>query len=77
MTKQFKYLGSIVGQDEGADVDIQSWLNRARNTFRMLNNVYSTVQHSTAQYTNQAQDLSQLCPVYPFVWVRMLANATK
>ena len=41
MIKQFKYLGSIVRQDGGADIDIQSQLNKA------LNNVWQSSQYST------------------------------
>ena len=40
IAEQFKYLGSIVRQDGGAGIDIQSQLNKARNTFMMLNNVW-------------------------------------
>ncbi|KAL9971331.1 hypothetical protein ACROYT_G023842 [Oculina patagonica] len=47
MTEQFKYLGSIVRQDGGAGIDIQSRLNKARNTFRMLSNVWRSSQFGT------------------------------
>jgi len=47
MTDQFKYLGSIIRQDGGAGLDIQSRLNKARNTLRMLNNVWRSSQYST------------------------------
>jgi len=45
-TEQFTYLGSIVRHDGGADNDIQSRLNKARNAFRVLNNMWRSTQDS-------------------------------
>ena len=63
MTDQFKYLGSIVRQDGGAGLDIQSRLNKAKNTFRMLNNVWRSSQYSTHTKLKIYQScvLSTLC----------------
>ena len=47
MTEQFKYLGSSVRYDCGVDKDIQSRLNKARNSFKMLNNVSWSSQYGT------------------------------
>ena len=38
-TEEFTYLCSTVRHDGGAGSDIRSRLNRARNAFRMLNNL--------------------------------------
>ena len=38
-TEEFSYLGSTVRYDGGTGNDIKSRLNKARNTFRMMNNV--------------------------------------
>nr|KAG5700914.1 hypothetical protein BaRGS_012321 [Batillaria attramentaria] len=46
-TDEFTYLGSIVRHDGGADSDIRNRLNKARNSFRMLNNVWKSAQYST------------------------------
>ena len=46
-TEEFTYLGSTVGQDGGAGSDIRNRLNKARNDFRMLNNVWKSSQCST------------------------------
>ena len=46
-TEEFTYLGSTVRHDGGAGSDIRSRLNKARNTFRMLNNVWKSSQYST------------------------------
>ena len=40
-------MGSTVKYDGGAGSDIKNHLNRARNAFRMLNNVWRSSQHST------------------------------
>ena len=39
-TEEFTYLGSTVKHDGGAGSDIKNRLNKARNVFRMLNNVW-------------------------------------
>ena len=46
-TEEFIYLGSVVRHDGGAGSDIKNRLNKARNAFRMLNNMYSSSQYST------------------------------
>ncbi|XP_070210232.1 uncharacterized protein [Littorina saxatilis] len=46
-TEAFTYLGSIVRYDGAAGNDIKSRLSKARNTFRMLNNVWRSSQYST------------------------------
>ena len=45
--EEFTYLGSTVRYDGGAGSDIKSRLSKARNTFRMLNNVWRSPQYST------------------------------
>ena len=68
-TDRFTYLGSIISRDGGTDLDIQSRLNKARNSLNMMNKVWlSHLQHSY-----QAEALSQLRPYNPLVWLRMLA----
>ncbi len=44
-TEEFTYLGSTIRNDGGTSNDITSWLNKARNTFRMLNNVVFWFSH--------------------------------
>ena len=48
-TKEFTYLGSTVRHDGRAGSDIRNHLNKARNAFRMLNNMtlWKTFQYST------------------------------
>jgi hypothetical protein len=46
-TEEFTYLGSTVRHDGGAGSDIKNRLNKARNAFRMLNNVWRSSQYST------------------------------
>ena len=46
-TQECTYLGSTVGHDGGAGSDIRNCLNKARNAFRMLNNVWQSSQYST------------------------------
>ena len=41
------YLGSAVRLDGGAGSDTKNRLNKARNAFSMLNNMYSSSQYST------------------------------
>ena len=38
-TAEFTYLGNTVRHDGGAGSDVKNCLNKARQTFRMLNNV--------------------------------------
>ena len=38
-TEEFTYLGNTVRHDGGAGSDVKNCLNKARQTFRMLNNV--------------------------------------
>ena len=45
-TEEFTYLGSTVRHDGGAGSDIRNRLNKARNAFRMLNNVWKSSQYS-------------------------------
>ena len=45
-TEEFTYLGSTVRHDGGADSDIKNRLSKARNSFRMLNNVWKSSQYS-------------------------------
>ena len=45
-TETFTCLGSVVRQGGGADEDIQSRLNKARNAFRSLNAVWRSLQYS-------------------------------
>ena len=46
-TEEFTYLGSNVRHDCGAGSDIRNRLNKARNVFKMLNNVSKSSQYST------------------------------
>ena len=46
-TEEFIYLGSAVRHDGGAGSDIKNRLNKARNAFSMLNNMYSSSLYST------------------------------
>ncbi|KAJ8370368.1 hypothetical protein SKAU_G00103960 [Synaphobranchus kaupii] len=46
-TEEFVYLGSIVRYDGGTGKDIKSRLSKARNIFKMLNNVWKSPQYST------------------------------
>ena len=46
-TEELTYPGSIVRHDWGAGSDIKNPLNKARNAFRMLNNVCRSSQYST------------------------------
>ena len=46
-TEEFIYLGGVVRHDGGAGSDIKNRLNKARNAFSMLNNMYSSSQYST------------------------------
>ena len=45
-TEQFTYLGSTVRQDGGAEEDIKSRLNKARNVMRSMNNIWRSSQYS-------------------------------
>ena len=45
-TEKFLYLGSTVASNGGADKDISRRLNKARNTFRLLNNVWKMKEYS-------------------------------
>ena len=47
MTEEFTYLGSTVRHDGGAASDIKNRLNKARNAFSILNNVWKSSQYST------------------------------
>ena len=46
-TGELIYLGSAVRLDGGAGSDTKNRLNKARNAFSMLNNMYSSSQYST------------------------------
>ena len=46
-TGELIYLGSAVKLDGGAGSDTKNRLNKARNAFSMLNNMYSSSQYST------------------------------
>ena len=46
-TEEFTYLGNTVNHDGGAGSDIKNRLSKARNAFRMLNNVWRSQQYST------------------------------
>ena len=46
-TEEFTYLGSTVRHDGGASSDIKNRLSKARNAFRMMNNVWKSSQYST------------------------------
>lgn len=44
-TNEFTYLGSTVRYDGGAHTDIKNRINKARNAFRMLNNIWKSQQY--------------------------------
>ena len=44
--EEFTYLGSTVRYDRGAGSDIKNRLNKVRNAFRMLNNVWKSSHYS-------------------------------
>ena len=46
-TNKFTYLGSVLCQDGGTSVDIQSRLNKARNAFMSIRSVSRSASHST------------------------------
>ena len=46
ITEIFTYLGSTVRNDGGSGNDIMNRLNKARNVFRTLNNVWKSSQYS-------------------------------
>jgi len=46
-TEEFTYLSSTVRHDGGVGSNIRNRLNKARNAFRMLNNVWKSSQYST------------------------------
>ena len=46
-TNKFTYLGSVLCQDGGTSVDIQSRLNKARNAFMSLRSVWRSAGYST------------------------------
>ena len=46
-TNKFTYLGSVLCQDGGTSVDIQSRLNKARNAFMSLRSVWWSASYST------------------------------
>ena len=46
-TDRFTYLGSIISRDGGTDLDIQSRLNKARNSLNMMNKVWRSPTYST------------------------------
>jgi len=45
-TDRFTYLGSIISRDRGTDLDIQSRLNKARNSLNMMNKVWRSSTYS-------------------------------
>ena len=46
-TDRFTYIGSIISRDEGTDLDIQSRLDKARNSLNMMNKVWRSSTYST------------------------------
>ena len=69
-TEDFTYLGSTVRYDGGAGSNIKNRLSKARNVFRMLNNVWQSSQYSTKTKLM----LYQSCHPHPTVWLRMLED---
>ena len=45
-TDRFTYLGGIISRDGGTDLDIQSRLNKARNSLNMINKVWRSPTYS-------------------------------
>ena len=67
-TEEFTYLGSTVRHDGGAGMDIKNRLSKARNAFRMMNNVWKSSQYSTKT------KLRLLCNLHPTVRLGMLED---
>jgi len=57
ITETFTYMGRTVRNDGGAGNDIMNRLNKARNVFRTLNNVWKPSQYSKPTKTK----LFQIC----------------
>ena len=51
-TDRFTHLGSIISRDGGTDLDIQSRLNKARNSLDMMNKVWRSSTYSTRTKLN-------------------------
>ena len=68
-TEEFTFLGSTVRHDGRAGSNIGNCLNKARNAFRMLNNVWKSSQYST-----QAKTVAELHTFHPSVHLRMLED---
>ena len=71
-TDEFTYLGSTVRHDGGAHSDIKNRMNKARNAFRILNNIIWSQQYRTTQ--DKTQVTSELRSIHPAECWRMTAS---
>ena len=63
-TKEWTYLGSTVRHEGRTNSDIRNGFNKARNTLRMLNNVWKSSQYSTKTKLR----LYQSCTVFTLLY---------
>ena len=70
ITEIFTYLGSTVRNDGGAGNDIMDRLNKGRNIFRTLNNVWKSSQYSKPTKI-------KLRTINSVIWIRMLKDDRK
>ena len=73
ITEIFIYLGSTVRNGGGAGNDIMNRLDKARNVFRTLNNVWKSSQYSKPTKIK----LPELRTIYSVIWIRMLEDDRK
>ncbi|VDO68963.1 unnamed protein product [Schistosoma margrebowiei] len=45
--KTFTYLGSIIDERDGSDVDVNAWIDKARAAYLQLRNIWNSKQLST------------------------------
>ena len=69
-TEEFTYLGSTVRHDGGAGSDMKNRLSKARNAFRMLNNVWKSSQYSIKLKLT----VPELCNLHLIIRLRMLED---
>ena len=72
ITEILTYLGRTVRNDGGAGNDMNR-LNKARNVFRTLNNVWKPSQYSKPTKIK----LPELRTIYSAIWIRMLEDDRK
>ena len=62
--KEFTYLDSIVRHDGREDKDFKNHLSKARNAFRVMNNVWRSSQYSTKTKLRLYQSCVLSTPLY-------------